>query len=131
MSSEPLVRTGAMIQTMPKEKKMTVPPEVVNLVERFERNLDAYSAPTTKRPACALSSLTPSSRPSVGMYTTSRGTPSKYKDVVHEDAIKVSRATRASGDGRRGPRPRCRGQDARNPFSLLGSRQQMKRGYYA
>lgn len=39
-----------MIQTMLKGKKMVVPPEVVNLVERFERNLDAYRRPDYRDP---------------------------------------------------------------------------------
>ena len=55
---------------------MGAPPQVLDLIERFERNRDAYlHPPPTTRPRCAASSSIRSSRRSAGTSTTRPATP--------------------------------------------------------
>jgi hypothetical protein len=84
-----------MIQTLPGEKKMTIPPEVVNLVERFERNLDAYRRPDYKETRVRVEFIDPFFEALGWDVHNVQGHAEQYKDVVHEDAIQVSGATRA------------------------------------
>jgi len=84
-----------MTQTTIKEKKVTVPPEVVKLVERFERNLDAYRRPDYKETRLRVEFIDPLFEALGWDVHNIQGHAEQYKDVVHEDAIKVSGATRA------------------------------------
>ena len=84
-----------MTQTTLKGKKMTVPPEVVKLVERFERNLDAYRRPDYKEARVRVEFIDPLFEALGWDVHNVQGHAEQYKDVVHEDAIKVSGMIRA------------------------------------
>ena len=74
---------------------MSAPEAVLELVDRFHRNLDAYKRGQYNETQVRRSSSIPSSRPWAGTCDNEQGYAEQYKDVVHEDAIKVGGTTKA------------------------------------
>ena len=69
--------------------------EVEKLVERFARNLDVYKRAEYKETQVRVEFIDPFFEVLGWDVRNVRGYAEQYKDVVHEDAIKVSGATRA------------------------------------
>ncbi|MBL7066201.1 MAG: N-6 DNA methylase, partial [Anaerolineae bacterium] len=74
---------------------MTVPAQVLELVERFERNLDVYKRAGYKETRVRVEFIDPFFEALGWDVHNVQGYDEQYKDVVHEDAIKVGGATRA------------------------------------
>jgi hypothetical protein len=74
---------------------MSVPLEVVALVEHFRRHLDDYKRDDYKETRVRVEFVDPFFEALGWDVRNVRGYAEQYKDVVHEDAIKVSGATRA------------------------------------
>jgi hypothetical protein len=69
--------------------------EVEGLVERFARNLDVYTRPDYKEAQVRVEFIDPFFEALGWDVRNVQGYAEQYKDVIHEDAIKVSGATRA------------------------------------
>jgi hypothetical protein len=74
---------------------MTIPATVVELVERFERNLDVYKQADYKEARVRVEFVDPFFEALGWDVRNVQGYAEQYKDVVHEDAIKVGGATQA------------------------------------
>ncbi len=75
---------------------MTVPPIVQELIENYERNVDSYHSPSYNETQLRREFIDPLFDEGLGWDISNRaGLPGPYKEVVHEDAIKVGRAHRA------------------------------------
>jgi len=74
---------------------MPVPSELVELVERFRRNLDIYKRADYKETRVRVEFVDPLFEALGWDVRNLQGYAEQYKDVIHEDAIKVSGATRA------------------------------------
>ena len=71
------------------------PQQILELVERFDRNLEAYRNPTYNETQVRQEFINPFLE-ALGWDVTNRaGYAEAYKDVIHEDAIKVGGATKA------------------------------------
>ena len=68
---------------------MTAPGNVVELVERFDRNLDAYRSGAYKETQLRREFVDPFFIALGWDVANVRGYAEAYKDVIHEDAIKV------------------------------------------
>ena len=71
------------------------PPAILNLVERFARNIEFYRAAGYNEAQVRRSSSIRCSRRSAGTCITAQGYADAYKEVIHEDAIKIGGATKA------------------------------------
>jgi type I restriction-modification system DNA methylase subunit len=80
---------------MPSEEKATIPASVLTLVERFEYNYDAYKSTTYNETEVRREFLDPFFKALGWDIDNQQGYAEEYKDVVHEDAIKVGEATKA------------------------------------
>jgi len=69
--------------------------EIERLVERFARNLDAYRRAEYKETQVRVEFIDPMFEALGWDVRNVRGYAEQYKDVIHEDAIKVGGATRA------------------------------------
>jgi len=69
--------------------------QVEQVVERFARNLDVYRRPEYKETQVRVEFIAPFFEALGWDVRNTRGYSEQYKDVVHEDAIKVGGATRA------------------------------------
>ncbi len=74
---------------------MSAPPKIVELVERFQRNVAAYKHGDYKETRVRVEFVDPFFEVLGWDVRNTRGYAEQYKDVVHEDALKVSGATRA------------------------------------
>jgi len=74
---------------------MTVPPKVLELVGRFNYNLDAYKQGKYNETQVRREFIDPFFKALGWDVDNEQGYAEAYKDVVHEDAIKVGRATKA------------------------------------
>jgi predicted type IV restriction endonuclease len=74
---------------------MTAPTKLLNLVERFERNLDAYKQAQYKETQGRVEFVDPFFELLGWDVHNVQGYAEHYKDVIHEDAIKVGGKTRA------------------------------------
>ncbi len=74
---------------------MSAPAGVVELVERFRPNLDVYKRADYKETRVRIEFVDPFFEALGWDVRNVRGVAAQYKDVVHEDTIKVGRATRA------------------------------------
>jgi predicted type IV restriction endonuclease len=72
-----------------------VPAKILELVERFEYNQDAYKQPAYKEAQLRVEFLDPMLKALGWDLDNEQGYAEAYKDVVHEDAVKVGRATKA------------------------------------
>jgi len=71
------------------------PPEVLNLVERFERELESYRSGKYNETQVRREFIDPMLKALGWDIDNEQGYAEAYKDVVHEDAIKVGTATKA------------------------------------
>jgi len=74
---------------------MTAPPEVIDLVERFERNIDAYRSGHYKEAQLREEFLNPFFGALGWDVYNKEGRAEAYKQVIHEDAISVGGRTKA------------------------------------
>jgi hypothetical protein len=74
---------------------MTVPTGILDLVERFEQNLDAYKQGNYNETQVRREFIDPFFEELGWDITNKQGYAEAYKEVVHEDAIKVGGATKA------------------------------------
>lgn len=74
---------------------MTVPEIILELIERFERNLDAYKSGSYNETQVRREFIDPFFE-ALGWDVNNReGNAEAYKDVIHEDAVKVGGITKA------------------------------------
>ena len=66
-----------------------------SLVERFERNIEAYRSPAYNETQLRIEFVDPFFEALGWDVTNKAGYAEQYKDVIHEDAIKISGATKA------------------------------------
>jgi hypothetical protein len=78
---------------------MTPPAIIADLLERFQRNRDAYRAPAYNETQLRREFLDPFFEALGWDVANKQGYAEAYKDVVHEDALKVGGATRAPDYG--------------------------------
>ena len=71
------------------------PPQVLELIQRFDRNREAYRSPHYNETQLRREFLDPFFKALGWDIDNERGYAEAYKDVVHEDAIKVGEATKA------------------------------------
>jgi len=71
------------------------PPQVLDLIQRFERNRDAYRSPHYNETQVRREFLDPLFKALGWDIDNEQGYAEAYKDVVHEDAIKIGEATKA------------------------------------
>ncbi len=71
------------------------PEEVVDLVERFDRNLDAYRSDAYNETRLRREFIDPFFRALGWDIDNQSGAAEAYKDVIHEDSIKIGGATKA------------------------------------
>jgi len=74
---------------------MTAPREVIDLIERFTRNREAYRSREYNEAQVRLELINPFFKALGWDMYNEAGYAEAYKDVVHEDAIKIGRATKA------------------------------------
>lgn len=74
---------------------MPAPQEIVELVERFQRNRESYDAAQFNETQTRVQFLNPLFKALGWDVDNSAGYAEAYKDVVHEDALRVSGATKA------------------------------------
>jgi predicted type IV restriction endonuclease len=74
---------------------MPAPQIVLDLVERFERNRDAYKSPSYNETQLRREFLDPFFEALGWDVNNRQGYAEAYKDVIHEDAVKVGGATKA------------------------------------
>ena len=74
---------------------MQMPSEIGNLVELFARNIDAYKAPGYKEAHLRVEFINPFFKALGWDVSNTQGAAEAYKDVIHEDAIRVGGATKA------------------------------------
>src|SRR5216117_687408 len=74
---------------------MSVPAEIRELTERFERNKDAYRSPQYNETQLRREFLDPFFKALGWDIDNEQGYAEAYKDVIHEDSIKVGEATKA------------------------------------
>jgi hypothetical protein len=73
----------------------TAPKEIVELVDRFNRNLDAYRSDEYNEARLRREFIDPFFRALGWDVDNESGAAEAYKDVIHEDSIKVGKATKA------------------------------------
>jgi type I restriction-modification system DNA methylase subunit len=69
--------------------------QITDLVERFERNIDAYHSPAYNETQLRIEFIDPFFEALDWDVTNKAGYAEQYKDVIHEDAIKIAGATKA------------------------------------
>ncbi len=74
---------------------MSVPQTIRELVERFERQIEAYRSPQYNETQLRREFLDPFFKALGWDIDNEQGYAEAYKDVIHEDAIKVGEATKA------------------------------------
>jgi hypothetical protein len=74
---------------------MSAPGEILELVARFERNADDYRAPQYGEAQTRIEFINPFFECLGWDIDNRRGAGEKYKDVIHEAAIKIGGVTKA------------------------------------
>jgi hypothetical protein len=74
---------------------MSAPKEIIDLIGRFERNLDAYKSGQYNETQLRREFLDPFFETLGWDVNNKQGYAEAYKDVIHEDAIKIGSATKA------------------------------------
>ncbi|MFQ5485299.1 MAG: type I restriction endonuclease, partial [Desulfobacterales bacterium] len=78
---------------------MTVPAKILELVERFDRNLDAYKQGKYNETQIRREFIDPFFEELGWDIANKQGYAEAYKDVVHEETVKVGQATKAPDYG--------------------------------
>jgi type I restriction-modification system DNA methylase subunit len=86
---------GNSEQTLGISQRMAAPNSILELVERFERNRASYQASGYNETQLRREFLDPLFKALGWDVDNERGHAEAYKDVIHEDAIKVGGATKA------------------------------------
>src|SRR6266540_5549866 len=85
-----------MILSMHEEgEAVAVPQKLVELVERFDRNCEAYRSGLYNEAQVRREFIDPFFEQLGWDINNKQGNAEAYKDVIHEDAIKVGGATKA------------------------------------
>jgi len=71
------------------------PPQVKALVDRFDQNIDSYQSQAYNETQVRLEFINPFFETLGWDVTNKAGYAEPYKDVIHEDAVKVGGATKA------------------------------------
>jgi N-6 DNA methylase/type I restriction and modification enzyme subunit R-like protein len=79
----------------PSRKKIEPPPRLLELIDRFEANKAAYKAPTYKEAQLRQEFLDPLLDLLGWDVDNKQGAAEPYKEVIHEDAIKIGGAAKA------------------------------------
>jgi len=74
---------------------MAAPPKIIELVKRFEHNLDAYKQGTYNETQVRIEFIDPLFKALGWDVGNEKGYSEAYKDVVHEDAIRIGHAVKA------------------------------------
>jgi len=74
---------------------MPAPPAILDLVQRFERNREAYHSGTYKETQLRREFIDPFFETLGWDIFNKQGFAEPYKDVIHEDAIKIGGITKA------------------------------------
>jgi len=74
---------------------MQAPKEIIELIERFERNIDAYKSGKYNETALRREFVDPLFKALGWDIDNEQGNAEAYKDVVHEDSIKIGGGTKA------------------------------------
>lgn len=74
---------------------MPIPAEVAELVERFERNYKSYIAPTYNEEQLRIEFVNPFFKALGWDMSNESGFAEQYKDVIHEDALKMGGTTKS------------------------------------
>src|SRR5437899_2050092 len=74
---------------------MTVPKEILEPIERFARNYDAYRSNNYNEKRLRIEFIDPFFRTLGWDISNERGCAEAYKDVIHEDTIKIGGTTKA------------------------------------
>lgn len=74
---------------------MTAPRQVIDLIERFNRNRDSYLSPQYNETQLRREFLDPFFEALGWDVHNKQGYAEAYKDVIHEDAIKIGGFTKA------------------------------------
>ena len=74
---------------------MAAPKEILNLLERFDRNREAYRSGNYNETQLRREFVDPFFKALCWDVDNATGNAEAYKDVIHEDAIKVGGATKA------------------------------------
>ena len=74
----------------------TAPPRIRQLVETFDRNIEAYRSQEYNEAQLRREFIDPLFEELGWDVTNKSGYAKAYKDVIHEDAIKVGGATKAT-----------------------------------
>lgn len=69
--------------------------QVKKLIERFDQNIEAYRSPSYNETQVPLEFINPFFEALGWDVTNKAGYAEAYKDVLHEDAIKIGGATKA------------------------------------
>ena len=85
----------ATIAWPPSRKPMPAPVLIHELVERFDRNLDAYRSGQYNETQARREFIDPFFEALGWDVNNRQGYAEAYKDVIHEDAIKIGGATKA------------------------------------
>src|SRR6266404_3014906 len=80
---------------MPGAEKLTIPQSVLELIERFDRNRDAYKSGQYNETQLRREFLDPFFKALGWDIDNEEGYAEAYKDVIHEDAFMVGEATKA------------------------------------
>ena len=72
-----------------------IPKDVSELIARFEQNIDSYQSQAYNETQVRLEFINPFFETLGWDVTNKAGYAEPYKDVIHEDAVKVGGATKA------------------------------------
>jgi hypothetical protein len=78
-----------------EERQLAAPKEIVDLVERFESNLESYKSGHYNETQVRREFVDPFFKALGWDIDNEQGFAEAYKDVIHEDAIKVGATTKA------------------------------------
>jgi len=114
---------GSRRRTPPAGRSAAVaaPPEVLSLVERFRENLESYRDPAYKEARLRREFLDPFFEALGWDLQNKAGHAEAYKDVVHEDALKVGGSTEAPDYGFRVGGQRKFFVEAKKPSVAVGT----------
>ena len=79
----------------PEDRQLAAPKEIVDLVERFESNLESYKSGHYNETQVRREFVDPFFKALGWDIDNEQGFAEAYKDVIHEDAVKVGTTTKA------------------------------------
>ena len=91
----PTILLGRKYDTCPEGWQLKAPQEITNLVERFESNKESYKSGHYNETQVRREFVDPFFKALGWDIDNEQGFAEAYKDVIHEDAIKVGGTTKA------------------------------------